>query len=102
MPYFLKEEATSCLKSHPHGPWCLYVIVSPSGPNPTVSMKDHVVGLFETPFRSQDAAELVARSINRERFGYHRLVCPSCGANLTLNGGCPNPHCSGSHDAVGE
>lgn len=96
--YFLKENVNSCQGNHPHGEWCLKVIVALSGPNPTVSRKDRVVGLFETPFCSQDAAELGARSINRERFG--KSLCPSCGAPLTFNGGCTSSACSGVHDSI--
>jgi hypothetical protein len=99
-PYYLKEDATSCQGNHPHGEWCLSVIVSMSGPNPTVSRSDFVAGLFETPLNSREAAEQVARSINRARFG--KTLCPSCGSNLTFGGGCPDPRCSLVHDAVPE
>lgn len=99
-PYYLKEDAISCQGNHPHGEWCLSVIVSPSGPNPTVSRSDFVAGLFETPLNSREAAEQVARSINRARFG--KTLCPSCGSNLTFGGGCPDPRCSLVHDAVPE
>ena len=98
--YYLKEDANSCQGNHPHGEWCLSVIVSTTGPNPTVSRKDSVVGRFETPFNSQEAAEQVAKAINRVRFG--KTLCPSCGGRLTFNGGCPNPRCSLVHDAVPE
>lgn len=96
--FYLKEDANSCQGSHPHGEWCLSVTVSLSGPNPTVSRRDFVAGLFETPLNSREAAEQVARAINRARFG--KTVCPACGGRLTFNGGCPNPQCSLVHDAV--
>ena len=96
--FYLKEDANSCQGNHPHGEWCLSVIVATTGPNRTVSRKDSVVGRFETPFNSREAAEQVARAINRVRFG--KTLCPSCGRLLTFDGGCPDPRCSHIHDAV--
>lgn len=98
--FYLKEDATSCQGNHPHGEWCLSVIVVTTGPNRTVSRKDDVAGMFETPFVSEDVAEQAARAINRVRFG--KTVCPSCGGRLTFNGGCPSSRCSLVHDAIPE
>lgn len=99
MPFYLKEDADSCQWSHLHGEWCLKVIVSCSGPNLCVSHKSLVAELFETPFRTQEIAEFMARTINRDRFG--RSLCLACESRLTSNGGCPDPQCSFIHDAVG-
>lgn len=100
MPFYLKEDAGSCRGAHPHGEWCLQVILSESGPNPCVSRSDFAAGLFETPFNSEESAQKAAKVINRHRFG--RSLCPACGGPLTSGGRCANPRCSHIHDAIPE
>jgi hypothetical protein len=100
MQFYLKEDVSSCSGSHPHGEWCLRVIVTSSGPNSCVSRSDFTIGLFETPFNSEESAEFAAKVVNRGRFG--KSLCFFCGTRLTFNGGCLNPECSHVHDSVSE
>jgi hypothetical protein len=100
MAFFLKEDVSSCRGDHPHGEWCLRVVVALTGPNPCTSRSDFTAGLFETPFNSEESAEFAAKVINRGRFG--KSMCLSCGMFLSFNGGCSNPKCSYVHESVSE
>ena len=98
--FFLKEDVSSCRGDHPHGEWCLRVVVAPTGPNLCSSYNSSENVLFGTSFSSEESAELAAKVINRGRFG--KSMCPSCGVRLSLGGGCSNPRCSHIHESISE